>query len=76
MIKTKFKRGLSLFLATILSFSALASMVTTTAYAATGERADVYLIDYPRSGDTNNNGAWGHGSLQLMNGSKVMRSQE
>lgn len=68
MIKTKFKRGLSLFLATILSFSALASMVTTTAYAATGERADVYLIDYPRSGDTNNNGAWGHGSLQLMNG--------
>lgn len=68
MIKTKFKRGLSLFLATILSFSALASMVTTTAYAATGERADVYLVDYPRSGDANNNGAWGHGSLQLMNG--------
>ena len=42
----------------------------TTAFAAVGEKADVYLVDYPRSGDTNNNGEWGHGNLNYMNGWK------
>ena len=68
MINTKIKRGLSLFLATILSFSTLISVGTATALATTGERADVYMIDYPRSGDANYDGQWGNGKLNFMNG--------
>ena len=64
MVKTKFKKAVSLMLATVMSLTAFMGIGATTAFAAVGEKADVYLVDYPRSGDTNNNGEWGHGNLK------------
>ena len=70
MVKTKFKKDVSLVLAAVMSLTAFMGIGATTAFAAVGEKADVYLVDYPRSGDTNNNGEWGHGNLNYMNGWK------
>ena len=67
MVKTKFKRTVSLVMAAVLSLSAFAN-IGTTAYAASGTKSDVYIMELPRSGDTNNNGKWGHGELKFMNG--------
>ena len=54
MVKTKFKKAVSLMLAAVMSLTAFMGIGATTAFAAVGEKADVYLVDYPRSGDTNN----------------------
>ena len=67
MVKTKFKRAVSLVMAAVLSLGVFAN-IGTTAYAASGTRSDVYIMELPRSGDTNNNGKWGHGELKFMNG--------
>lgn len=39
----------------------------TTAYAAE-ETDEVYLISFPRDGDANYGGGWGHSNLSFMNG--------
>jgi hypothetical protein len=75
MVKTKFKKAVSLMLATVMSLTAFMGIGATTAFAAVGEKADVYLVDYPRSGDTNNNGEWGHGNLNYMNGWKGLSTK-
>lgn len=62
----KFKRTLSLFLAMLMCVTTLFGM-GTTAFAAE-ETDEVYLISYPRDGDANYSGEWGHGSLSFMNG--------
>ena len=67
MVKTKFKRAVSLVMAAVLSLGAFAN-IGTPAYAASGTKSDVYIMELPRSGDTNNNGKWGHGELKFMNG--------
>ena len=67
MVKTKFKRAVSLVMAAVLSLGVFTN-IGTTAYAASGTKADVYIMQLPRSGDTNNNGKWGHGELKFMNG--------
>ena len=67
MVKTKFKRAVSLVMAAVLSLGVFAN-IGTTAYAASGTKSDVYIMQLPRSGDTNNNGKWGHGELKFMNG--------
>ena len=41
MIKSKFKRVTSLFLATLMCVTTFAGIGSTTAYAASGEKADV-----------------------------------
>lgn len=51
MIKSKFKRVTSLFLATLMCVTTFAGIGSTTAYAASGEKADVYMVDFPRDGD-------------------------
>lgn len=61
----KFKRTLSLFLAVLMCVTTLCGM-GTTAFAAE-ETDEVYLISYPRDGDTNYGGEWGHNSLSFMN---------
>ncbi len=58
-----------------MSLTAFTGIGATTAFAAVGEKADVYLVDYPRSGDTNNNGEWGHGNLNYMNGWKGLSTK-
>ena len=56
MIKSKFKRVTSLFLATLMCVTTFAGIGSTTAYAASGEKADVYMVDFPRDGDANYDG--------------------
>ena len=53
MIKSKFKRVTSLFLATLMCVTTFAGIGSTTAYAASGEKADVYMVDFPRDGEDN-----------------------
>lgn len=66
-MKTKnFKRPIALFLAVVLCAAMLFSL-GTTAFAAE-ETDEVYLISYPRDGDANYGGEWGHDSLSFMNG--------
>ena len=69
MRKNLFKRGMAGLLSLVMCLTALAGIGTTTAYAA-GERAEVYLISFPRSGDANidYSGTWGHPNLRYMNG--------
>ena len=50
MKKNLFKRGIAGLLSLVMCLTALVGIGTTTAYAA-GERAEVYLVSFPRSGD-------------------------
>ena len=61
------KRGLSLLLAMAMCLSLFLGIAPTTVSAA-GDKSDVYLIAYPREGDNNADGDWGHGELHYMNG--------
>ena len=62
----KIKKCMSLFLAALMCVTTLCGM-GTTAFAAE-ETDEVYLISYPRDGDANYGGEWGHGSFNFMNG--------
>ena len=68
MVKTKIKRAVSFVMATVLSLSAFMSIGTSTAFAASGEKTEVYMVDFPRDGDANYDGVWGHSNLILKNG--------
>lgn len=68
MVKTKIKRAVSFVMATVLSLSAFMSIGTSTAFAASGEKTNVYMVDFPREGDANYDGVWGHSNLTLKNG--------
>ena len=69
MKKNLFKRGMAGLLSLVMCLTTLVGIGTTTAYAA-GERAEVYLVSFPRSGDANidYSGTWGHPNLRYMNG--------
>lgn len=68
MTKTSFwKRGFTAFLAMLLCFSSFIGLGATTAFAA-GEQAEIYLIAFPRDGDENFGGEWGHPAMAFMNG--------
>lgn len=67
MIRKNFKKVLSLFLTMTVICLSLFSVGTLSSYAAVGEKADVYIVEFPRSGETNRSG-WGHEALQYMNG--------
>lgn len=67
MIRKNFKKTVSLFLALIILCTGLLSTGTLTAFAAVGEKSNVYIVEFPRSGDANTSG-WGCDSLQYMNG--------
>ena len=60
-------KGISVFLAVVMVFSVFTGMGSFTANAA-AEEAEVYMIDFPRSGDPNPGGDWGYQSLEFMNG--------
>ena len=57
---------MSLFLAALMCVTTLVGF-GTTAYAAE-ETDEVYLISFPRDGDANYTGEWGHESHTFMNG--------
>lgn len=74
MSKTSvFKRGLTAFMVMLLCLSSFIGLGATTAYAA-GEQAEVYMISFPRDGDANYGGDWGHPNLRYMNGWSSGRS--
>ena len=72
MRKNIFRRGMSGLLAVLMTFTALMSIGTTTAFAASsaGETAESYSVGFPRDGDANldYSGTWGHDELHYMNG--------
>ena len=74
MVKTKFKKAVSLMLAAVMSLL-LYGHWGNGSLCSRRRKADVYLVDYPRSGDTNNNGEWGHGNLNYMNGWKGLSTK-
>ena len=57
---------MSLFLAVLMCITTLAGF-GTTAYAAE-ETDEIYLVSFPRDGDDNYSGEWGHGNLEFMKG--------
>ena len=63
------KRGVAGLLSLVMCISTFVGIGTTTAFAA-GEQAEVYLVSFPRSGDTNldYSGTWGHPNLHYLNG--------
>lgn len=67
MIRKNFKKVLSLFLTMTVICLSLFSVGTLSSYAAVGEKADVYIVEFPRSGEANRSD-WGHEALQYMNG--------
>lgn len=69
----KVKKIMSLFLAVLMCVTTLAGF-GTTAYAAE-ETDEVYLVSFPRDGDANYGGEWGHGSLSFMNGWSTANSR-
>lgn len=67
MKKNIFKRGASAMLAFLMCFTTLVGFGGTTAFAA-GTEATAVMIGFPRDGDNNYNGSWGHGNMSFMNG--------
>ena len=68
MKKSLFKRGASALLAVVMCLSTFLGIGSTTAFAAENTTEEVIMISYPRDGDSNYNGDWGHGELRYMNG--------
>ena len=68
MAKLKIKRAVSFVMATVLSLTAFMGVGTKTAFAAAGEKTNVYMVDFPRDGDANYDGVWGYNNLTLKNG--------
>ena len=68
------KRGLSLLLAVVMCLASFVGIGTTTAYAAE-ETDEVCLVSFPRDGDANYSGEWGHDSHAFMNGWSVQKSR-
>ena len=62
MAKNKFKRAVSLVMAMVLSLTTFIGLGTTTAFAASGKKSDVYIMELPEAeirtitanGDTEN----------------------
>ena len=69
----KLKKFMSLCLAALICVTTLAGF-GTTAYAA--EIIDeAYLVSFPRDGDANYGGEWGHDNLSFMNGWSARKSR-
>lgn len=69
-----FKRSVSSLLAAVMCLSAFFGIGTTTAFAA-AEQKEVYMVSFPRQGDANYGGDWGHSSKTFMNGWKMDSSR-
>ena len=67
MKTSTFKRGMALFLALLLCFTTIISSAVTPAFAAAAQ-SEVCVLSFPRDGDANYSGHWGHDALTFMNG--------
>lgn len=52
MKKNNFKKGMSAVLAFVMCLTTFVGFGSTTAFAA-GEKAEAYLVSFPREGDVN-----------------------
>lgn len=68
------KRGVSLLLAVVMCLASFLGIGATTAYAAE-ETDEVCLVSFPRDGDANYGGEWGHDSHEFMNGWSAQKSR-
>ena len=68
MKKSFFKRGASALLAVVMCLSTFLGIGSTTAFAAENTTDEVVMFSFPREGDSNFGGDWGHGELKYMNG--------
>lgn len=68
MKKSFFKRGASALLAVVMCLSTFIGIGSTTAFAAENTTDEVVMFSFPREGDSNFGGDWGHGELKYMNG--------
>ena len=67
-MKTKlFKTATSVFLAAVMCLSNFIGIGSITAFAAENTTDEVVMIAFPREGDENFSGAWGHHGLRFMN---------
>ncbi len=64
----RIKKGVSALLAVVMCLSTFLGIGSTTVFAAENITDEVVMISYPRDGDSNLGGNWGHGNLQYMNG--------
>ena len=67
MIKDKLKKLFIFMMAALIGVTSFIGINTANVNADVGEKSRVYAVAYPRSGDTNN-GKWGYGQLNLVNG--------
>ncbi len=67
------KKSVSLLLVFAMCLSLLLGIGPVTVHAAV-EQSDVYLIGYPRDGDSNYDADWGHPALNYMNGWTTSKS--
>lgn len=68
MKKSFFRKGASELLAVVMCLSSFLGIGATTAFAAEEVSDTVVMFSFPREGDANFSGNWGHGDLQYMNG--------
>lgn len=68
MKKSIFKKGTSALLAMVMCLSTFFGIGSTTAFAAESTTDEVVMISFPRDGDDNLGGNWGHDELHYMNG--------
>ena len=68
MKKSFFRKGASALLAVVMCLSSFLGIGATTAFAAEEVSDTVVMFSFPREGDANFSGNWGHGDLQYMNG--------
>lgn len=69
MKNNKFRKGMSAVLAFVMCLSTFLTTGSITAFAA-GEKAEAYIVSFPREGDAHYDEEWGHGNLNFMNGWK------
>ena len=62
------KKGISALLAVVMCLSTFLGIGSMTAFAAENTTAEVVMMSFPREGDDNYGGDWGHGELHYMNG--------
>ena len=68
MKKSFFRKGASALLAVVMCLSSFLGIGATTAFAAEEVSDTVVMFSFPREGDANFSGNWGHGDLHYMNG--------
>ena len=71
---TIFKRAAALLLALVMCLTAFPGF-GITAYAATDVTDEIFMIAFPREGDSAYDDDWGHGALSFKNGWHTARSR-